>query len=170
MRAPNVVPLAGYTLGRLTVVGYSHSDDGNSFWRCLCSCGTYTIVRRDHLLSGRSKSCGCLRRENTTARKTTHGATAKREFTRSYISWSAMWYRCTNPSCKSFKNYGGRGITICDRWKTYENFAADMGERPRGLTLERINNEAGYSPENCKWATHREQRLNQRPRKARRHD
>jgi hypothetical protein len=129
---------------------------------CRCECGTEKRVGVDNLRKGRSRSCGCIRREQVIERNTSHGQSQTSE----YWIWKAMIQRCTNPRDQRWNDYGGRGITVCKRWRdSFEAFYADMGPRPAGLTLERVNNDEGYSPENCKWATYEEQSRNQRPRR-----
>ena len=160
--------LTSRIFGRLTVVSfYRVTSYGHSRWKCRCSCGKNAIIYESNLLSGNTQSCGCLRREtlskihkgNTT--NVIHGHARTGE----YRSWRAMWLRCTNPKILSWKYYGGRGITVCDRWKSFENFLADMGERPKGKTLDRYPNRNGnYEPSNCRWATWHEQALNRSPR------
>lgn len=103
-------------------------------------------------------SCGCYRREFSKAKATTHAATDTAE----YRIWAAMKRRCTNPNVKAWKDYGGRGIKVCERWRRFENFLSDMGPRPAGLTLDRINHDGHYEPWNCRWATYKEQANNTR--------
>lgn len=139
--------------------------DRRKWWLCQCKCGTVKSLR-DYTLSGRmTKSCGCLRREVTIARSTRHGACGSK----THRTWKAMIYRCSTKSNKSWKNYGGRGITVCDRWKGkqgFQNFLADMGKCPsESHSIDRIDNDKGYSPENCRWATHKEQMRNTRMNK-----
>lgn len=128
-------------------------------WRCQCACGTIVVVAQHNLNSGGSKSCGCIHHEITRARNTTHGQTR----TATYRIWQAMRTRCHNPNSHKYATYGARGITVCERWRhSFENFLADMGERPGGLSLDRIDNDQGYSPENCRWATNAQQMRNRR--------
>ena len=149
--------LTSTKFGRLTALAAASTKRPTS-WRCRCDCGTELVVLTNNLRMRRTQSCGCLQRERTSAACKTHG---KRR-TREYRIWANMKTRCFNPNVYCYRNYGARGITVCKRWLKFENFLADMGECPPGLTLERINNDRGYSKVNCRWDTYRAQRLNQR--------
>ncbi len=148
-----IVVEAGTRIGKLTVLPRKDSDPIWG-WNCLCDCGNITFASNYILMYGRRKSCGCLRLEVTTK----HG----KEGTLIYTTWAQMKARCLNTKHKAYKDYGGRGITVCDRWLEFKNFYSDMGEKPKGFSLDRINNNLGYSPENCKWSNQVQQLANRR--------
>lgn len=169
--------LTGQVFGRLTVVERAerpaHRRDRAAFWHCVCTCGTEKIVCGQSLTTGHSTSCGCRNREAASARykaisagqagkAVSHGHHLHGRPTPTYHSWLAMRKRCLYAAHPAFHRYGGRGITICARWRdSFAHFLADMGERPEGLTLDRIDNDGNYEPGNCRWATPLEQRHNQ---------
>lgn len=160
--------LIGGRYGLLTVLFEEspHRKPSGAFlkkFKCLCDCGQEVTTLGQHLTSGGTQSCGCLRAAKAKERATTHGL-SKHPL---YSVWIAMCTRCENTSQNGAENYAGRGISVCDRWSLkdgngFENFITDMGERPEGHTLERINNSLGYSPENCKWETRGNQNYNKR--------
>lgn len=153
------VDLVGKVFGRLTVVEKAGNLGIKTAWLCRCECGTTKVVRTYHLIRNAVVSCGCYRVQVIGDRVRTHGMTGTPE----YRSWYHMLDRCNNPSDFDYPNYGGRGIKVCPEWHSFENFYADMGARPEGLTLERVDNERGYSPDNCVWADRYQQSGNARP-------
>lgn len=133
------------------------------YWFCECICGTIKSIMYGNLQSGSVKSCGCLKSELISNTNTTHGHTKKKNISPEFNSWNGMFYRCYNTNCDSYKYYGGRGITVCDRWlNSFKNFLEDMGFKPdKSYSIDRINNDLGYYKENCRWATKLEQSNNQ---------
>lgn len=154
--------LAGKVFTRLTARERDISRTRRVYWICECECGSSASVAAADLKSGHTKSCGCLNSESRKSKALRHGYNR----TTTYVCWSNMLARCGNANRPDFKNYGGRGITVCERWLDFANFLADMGEKPSGLTIDRINNDGNYEPGNCRWATPSEQRRNQRPVRA----
>lgn len=147
----------------LRIVG--KSPDRKMIWECQCDCGTLYHVPSNKLTTGHTRSCGCLTPDLMRAKKTVHGHKRRPKAggtSRTYTSWLTMHARCTRPSNWNYKYYGGRGITICERWAIFENFLADMGERPAERTLDRIDVNGNYEPRNCRWATWPEQCANKR--------
>lgn len=155
----------GDEIGRWTVVDLKRLVDVRGRKRkyaiCKCECGRKRNVLLYHLRNRATQSCGCLVRE----KHTTHGESSSRnkKETAEHSTWSGMIARCTNENSPGYNNYGGRGIHVCDRWLSYENFLEDMGRRPSPRhSIDRIDNDKGYSPDNCRWATQKEQCRNKR--------
>jgi hypothetical protein len=152
------INLAGKKFGRLTVVRRGKNNGHYVMWLCACRCGGRVITRGSSLTSGNTRSCGCMQRDAVSRIKHGH---CRNGDSKTYRSWSAMHARCTNPGDQAYDRYGGRGIKVCRRWLRFENFLADMGERPVGKTLDRYpDNDGDYKPSNCRWATPRQQQLN----------
>lgn len=150
--------MVGIKAGRLTVLSRVGSDArGQATWLCRCDCGEELVVRGSSLRNGNTRSCGCLLAGAARARRLTHGMAN----TPAYRSWSAIVERCCNANNPSFPRYGGRGIRVCDRWRaSFEAFFADMGPRPSGTSIDRVDNLGHYEPGNCRWATPFEQQNN----------
>lgn len=156
---PNLIDLRGMVFGRLSVEARDHTNKHSCvMWLAHCECGNKSIVRGDDLRKGRTRSCGCLLKEDRYTRTATHGLSNTSE----YRIWSGMKERCSSPEHSAWDRYGGRGIRVCDRWiNSFANFFTDMGQRPsKAHSIDRIDNDGNYEPGNCRWALPNEQRSN----------
>ena len=149
----------GQRYGKLLVIHEAGRINGGVAWFCRCDCGEATTVRGTRLTAGKVNSCGCMKNRPRHAMNRS----------RVYSIWRGMKTRCFNKNHRAFQDYGGRGIQVCERWRTFENFFADMGNPADGLTLDRINNDGNYEPGNCRWATWAEQANNRRKARHSRH-
>lgn len=155
--------LTGQKFNRLTAIAFSHKDSGNKVhWLFECDCGENLTARGSEVKRGATKSCGCLVSEATIASNTTHGMSRDRV----YRTWINMRSRCNNPNDKYYPDYGGRGIVVCDEWQeSFEAFLADMGMPNEGESIDRVDNNGNYCPDNCVWAYHTQQMRNKRTSK-----
>ncbi|WAL81511.1 hypothetical protein OYT13_16870 [Pandoraea sp. XJJ-1] len=156
------IPLEGKTMGNWTVLIRDMNPPAPTRYLCRCACGTERVIAAQTLRTGESRSCGCLRAKLMRQKQTTHG----HYDTPTYRSWRAMLARCSDAKHRQFKDYGGRGVRVCDAWKnSFESFLADMGERPPDTSIDRIDTNGHYQPGNCRWATRIEQNRNKRTAK-----
>jgi hypothetical protein len=154
------INLTGKRFGKLTVIEYAGNKKHNSYWKCKCDCGNETDVMLNNLTRGMTKSCGCLRKQTTKERRFIHGMSD----TSIHNTWMQMIERCENPNNHAYKNYGGRGIYVCIEWHEFENFynwAISNGYK-EGLTIDRIDVDGNYKPNNCRWVDYQTQQRNRR--------
>lgn len=157
---PAFKDLSGRSFGAWLVLSYAGTDGSGATWMCVCECGTERSVKASSLLGGRSTACGCTR--DVAKWATHHGHQRGGKQSPTYQTWRAMLRRCSDPGHPSYLNYGGRGVGVCDEWKTFERFLSDMGERPEGTWLDRIDCDGDYCKSNCRWLSTKLQGSNRR--------
>lgn len=161
-----LIDISGARFGFLVALrptGIQHGGNSGAQWSCVCDCGTTLLAGSCSLRSGHTKSCGCKKAALVAAARKTHGHSQGGRVSPTYGSWHNMLRRCSEPTHNRYHLYGGRGVTVCDRWaNSFENFLEDMGERPEGKTLDRVDVNGNYEPANCKWSTPTEQARNRR--------
>lgn len=146
--------LTGMKFGRWLVIKRGENGSyGRTIYECRCACGNKKTVARSNLTAGKSLSCGCLQKEVARKCLLKHGHAVGGVATKTHVVWQGMRQRCNNPKRKDYKHYGGRGISVCERWDNFKNFLEDMGERPDGFEIDRIENDGNYEPGNCRWVT-----------------
>lgn len=155
------IDLTNKRFGRLLVLKRVPRNKRGAYWKCRCDCGNEIITKSRSLITGQTRSCGCLQKEIAGKLGASFPGTHKMSKSPVYKTWYGMKQRCLNSHDKKYRLYGGRGIRVCPRWRySFENFFEDMGERPIGLTIDRINPDGNYEPDNCRWATALQQRHN----------
>ena len=161
-----IVDMAGQTFGLLTALRFDGMHKSRAMWICRCECGVEKRIAGKFLRNGDTKSCGCAKKEHArimgSVRHVRHGHSPDGKKSTEYVTWDSMIQRCTNKNNHAWKDYGGRGIFVCERWMIFDNFFSDMGFRPPGLQLDRRNNDGGYEPSNCRWVDRKTQQSNRR--------